>query len=137
MNMANGPNQRVVPYGKKWAVKAQGSERATATFDTKEEALQRARQIAKRYGSKVLAHRENGTMQTSGRPTKSSEKRRLVDRKTPSKTVKKKAVKKKSVKKKAVKKKAAKKKDTTRAPKKTSSKPARRKKGFLARLFKK
>jgi hypothetical protein len=106
--MATGPNQRVVPYGKKWAIKAQGSERATATFDTKEEAMQRARQIAKNYGSKVISHRENGTMHMSSKPTKSSAKRKLVEKKTSSKTAK-----------------------------KTVNKPAPKKKGFLARLFNK
>jgi len=94
-----GPNQRVVPYGKKWAVKAQGSSRPSATFDTKTEATSRARQIAKKYNSKVISHRENGTTQkSSGVSKKKSVKRKVVSRaaakkKQASRTTKKKSVK--------------------------------------------
>lgn len=53
-------NQHVVPRGDKWAVRGEGSERLTSVFDTKQEAIDNAREIARRSGTEMLVHGRNG-----------------------------------------------------------------------------
>lgn len=53
-------NQHVVPHGDKWAVKSEGSERFTSVFDTKQEAIDNAREIARRSGTELLVHGRSG-----------------------------------------------------------------------------
>jgi Uncharacterized protein conserved in bacteria (DUF2188) len=53
-------NQHVVPHGDKWAVRSEGSERFTSVFDTKQEAIDNALEIARRSGTEMLVHGRNG-----------------------------------------------------------------------------
>lgn len=53
-------NQHVVPHGDKWAVRSEGSERFTSVFDTKQEAIDNAREIARRAGTELLVHGRSG-----------------------------------------------------------------------------
>jgi hypothetical protein len=53
-------NQHVVPHGDKWAVRSEGSERFSAIFETKREAIDNAREIASRSGTELLVHGRNG-----------------------------------------------------------------------------
>ncbi|QYA42912.1 DUF2188 domain-containing protein [Macrococcoides bohemicum] len=41
-----------------WKVKTKGSKRASQTFDTKKEAVARAKEIAENKGSKVIVHKK-------------------------------------------------------------------------------
>lgn len=58
--MSSSENQHVVPTGNGWAVKRAGSKRATETFDTQRDAIQRAREIARNKGSELLIHGRDG-----------------------------------------------------------------------------
>lgn len=40
-----GKNQHVVPNDGKWSVKDEGNSKATGTFDTQKEAIERAREL--------------------------------------------------------------------------------------------
>lgn len=55
-----GKNQHVVPHPEGWAVKAEGSERATRVTETQREAMEIAREIAQNQGSERIVHGENG-----------------------------------------------------------------------------
>lgn len=55
-------NQHVVPYKDYWAVKKEGSDDITESFETQEEAIQRAKEIARNYNSNVVIHRKDGTI---------------------------------------------------------------------------
>ena len=55
-------HQHVVPHDEGWAVKGEGNSRATGIFDTQEEAIRRAKEIARNYGSDVIIHRRDGTI---------------------------------------------------------------------------
>ncbi len=43
-----------------WSVKGEGNTKATATFKTQEEAIQRAKEIAKNQKTDVVVHGRNG-----------------------------------------------------------------------------
>lgn len=58
-----GKNQHVVPSGGKWAVKGEHNRRATKVTETKNEALEVAREIARRQGSDVVIHGRDGKFQ--------------------------------------------------------------------------
>ena len=53
-------NQHVLPRGSSWIVKRAGSPKATRIFDTQGEAINRAKDIAKRKGTTLLVHGSNG-----------------------------------------------------------------------------
>jgi hypothetical protein len=55
-----GKNQWVVPHGDKWAQRGEGNERVTRTFDTQREAIDAARDTARREHSELLIQGENG-----------------------------------------------------------------------------
>ena len=55
-----GKNQHVVPKGGKWQVIGEGNEKATATFDTQAEAIEKAREIAINQESEVVIHGKDG-----------------------------------------------------------------------------
>ncbi len=55
-------NQHVVPHEEGWAVKGEGNERYTAIYKYQRGAIERAKDIAKNYGSSVIIHREDGTI---------------------------------------------------------------------------
>jgi len=53
-------NQHVVPRNGDWAVRGAGNERATAIYDTQQEAYNAARDIARNQNSEVFTHGRNG-----------------------------------------------------------------------------
>lgn len=55
-------NQHVVPHDGEWAIKKEGSSKVTQVFDTQEEAIDRAIQIAKHAKADVIIHRRDGTI---------------------------------------------------------------------------
>lgn len=55
-------NQHVVPHQGKWAVKGAGNERNTVITNTQQQAIEKARQIAKNQESELLIHGRNGTI---------------------------------------------------------------------------
>ena len=56
-------NQHVVPLGNGWAVKGAGNERFTVITETKKEALEVAREIAKNNHSELVIHGKDGRIQ--------------------------------------------------------------------------
>jgi uncharacterized protein YdaT len=61
--MANRHRHHVVPHQNGWAVRREGSDRASAVTPTKPEAFERAREIAEREHGGVVIHGENGKIQ--------------------------------------------------------------------------
>ena len=55
-----GKDQHVVPKDGKWQVKGGGNEKATGTFSTQAEAIEKAREIAINQKSEVLIHGKDG-----------------------------------------------------------------------------
>jgi hypothetical protein len=55
-------HQHVVPHEEGWAVKGEGNERYTAVYDYQDDAIERAKDIAKNYKSDVIIHRKDGTI---------------------------------------------------------------------------
>ncbi len=55
-------NQHVVPHPEGWAVRGEGNERYTAIYNYQDEAIDRAKEIAKNYGADVIIHRADGTI---------------------------------------------------------------------------
>jgi len=55
-------NQHVVPHEDGWAIKGEGNERYTGTYEYQDDAIRRAREIAKNYKADVIIHRKNGTI---------------------------------------------------------------------------
>lgn len=56
-------NQHVVPLGSGWAVKGEGNERFTIITETKQEALEVAREIARNNHSELIIHGRDGRIQ--------------------------------------------------------------------------
>jgi len=52
--------QHVVPNGHKWSIRKAGSSRATRTFTTQQEAIKKARVIAKQQGTELYVHGRDG-----------------------------------------------------------------------------
>lgn len=52
--------QHVVPSGGKWSVRRAGASRATVTYDTQEEAIEKARDIARNQGTELYVHGRDG-----------------------------------------------------------------------------
>ena len=55
-------NQHVVPNAGTWQVKREGASKATKSFNTQQEAINYARDIAKNQQSELIIHRRNGTI---------------------------------------------------------------------------
>ncbi|MCW3107267.1 MAG: hypothetical protein JWQ09_1773 [Segetibacter sp.] len=55
-------NQHVVPLGRGWAVRTAGSSRLTIITDTKKDAVEYAKGIAKRNGTDLIIHSKDGTI---------------------------------------------------------------------------
>jgi len=55
-------HQHVVPHEEGWAVRGEGNERVTAIYDHQDDAIDRARDIARNYKSSVIIHRKDGTI---------------------------------------------------------------------------
>jgi hypothetical protein len=53
-------HQHVVPHDKGWAVRGERNSRITASYKYQDEAIDRARDIAKNYGSDVIIHGKDG-----------------------------------------------------------------------------
>ena len=54
------PGQHVVPNGGKWSVRRAGSSKASGTFSTQKEAIERARDVARNQGTEVFIHGRDG-----------------------------------------------------------------------------
>ena len=52
--------QHVVPRNGKWSVRKAGSDRATRTFATQQEAISAARKIARNQGTELYIHGRDG-----------------------------------------------------------------------------
>ncbi|MBL8577106.1 MAG: DUF2188 domain-containing protein [Mesorhizobium sp.] len=52
--------QHVVPNGGKWSVRQSGASRATGTYATQGEAIERARSIARNQGTELYIHGRDG-----------------------------------------------------------------------------
>ena len=52
--------QHVVPNGAGWSVRRSGATRATATFSTQVEAIEKAREIAKNQRGELYIHGRDG-----------------------------------------------------------------------------
>ncbi len=55
-------NQYVVPYDGGWAVKPSGGSKPSSVHDTQQEAIDRARGIARNQRSELFIHRRDGTI---------------------------------------------------------------------------
>jgi uncharacterized protein YdaT len=55
-----GKNQHVVPHQDGWAVKGAGNQRATSVHDTQQQAIDAARDIARKQQSELVIHRPDG-----------------------------------------------------------------------------
>ena len=53
-------NQHVVPHDRGWAVKPAGGSRASSVHDTQQEAIDRARGIARNQESELFIHGQDG-----------------------------------------------------------------------------
>lgn len=60
---ARGEHQHVVPHSSKWAILREGNERASHVFDTKEEALEKAKEMGEKEGVRVVVHKKDGKIQ--------------------------------------------------------------------------
>lgn len=56
-------DQHVIPHNNRWAIKKENSNQASYVFETKEEALNKAKDIAKNQSVNIVIHRKNGTIQ--------------------------------------------------------------------------
>jgi uncharacterized protein YdaT len=63
--MADSRNQaeHVVKHEDGWAVKAEGSEQPTKVYDNKQDAVDRAKEIAQNKGTSAIIHTKEGTIQ--------------------------------------------------------------------------
>jgi uncharacterized protein YdaT len=52
--------QHVVPSDGKWSVRRAGAKRASKTFDTQKEAIDSAREAARRHGTELYIHGRDG-----------------------------------------------------------------------------
>jgi hypothetical protein len=52
--------QHVVPSGGRWSVRTAGAKRASGTFDTQREAIDKAREKAQRQGTELYIHGRYG-----------------------------------------------------------------------------
>lgn len=60
MILMSKPGQHVMPNGDKWSVMRSGASRASGTFATQSEAIERARQIARNQATVVFIHGRDG-----------------------------------------------------------------------------
>lgn len=63
--MAKKQDIHVVPHQDGWATRKEGSERAGGVYPTKNDALEQAREQARREKVEVVIHRKDGTIQDS------------------------------------------------------------------------
>ncbi|OLS03069.1 DUF2188 domain-containing protein [Tissierella creatinophila] len=60
---ANGDHQHVVPHNGQWAILREGNERVSHVYDTKEEALKKAKEMGKNENVRVIVHKKDGKIQ--------------------------------------------------------------------------
>lgn len=65
---SNYGKQHVVPHEGKWAVKKEHATHASKLFDSKQEAIDRAKEIAKHQDSHVVIHKADGTIEDTIKP---------------------------------------------------------------------
>jgi uncharacterized protein YdaT len=70
----HGEDRYVIPKGDEWAVKKEGSKRVEATFDTKKEAVKKARSEAKEANASITIQKKTGRVEkrVSYNPNKKS-----------------------------------------------------------------
>jgi uncharacterized protein YdaT len=56
-------NQHVVPRDEQWAVRGAGATRDTELFDSKQEAVDRAREISQNQHTELVVHGQDGRIQ--------------------------------------------------------------------------
>lgn len=56
----SGKGQHVVPNGAKWSVRRAGASRASGTYDTQEQAIEKARDLAKSQHAELYIHGRDG-----------------------------------------------------------------------------
>lgn len=61
--MGKGKNQHVVTHGDGWAVRGEGAKKVTKEFDTKAEATNYGRGIARNQESELVIHDKKGRIQ--------------------------------------------------------------------------
>lgn len=59
-NYVRAASQHVVPSPDGWKVKKSGAQRATKIFEAKKEAVQYAKEIAKKQQTELFIHKKNG-----------------------------------------------------------------------------
>jgi len=55
-------DQHVVPHEDGWAVKGAGNQQVTSVHDTQQQAIDAARDIARKQQSEVVIHRPDGSI---------------------------------------------------------------------------
>jgi protein-tyrosine-phosphatase len=58
--MSRRKNIHVVPHGDEWAVKSEGTEKPLKVTKTKKEAVEIAREKAKKRSSELIIHKKDG-----------------------------------------------------------------------------
>lgn len=58
--MSSSKGQHVVPEGGKWSVRKAGASRASGTYQTQAEAIEKARGLAKNQGTELYIHGADG-----------------------------------------------------------------------------
>ncbi|MGE0095131.1 MAG: DUF2188 domain-containing protein [Alphaproteobacteria bacterium] len=53
-------NQHVVPHVEGWAVKSEGSQRASSLHRTQQQAIEQAREVAQNQKSELFVHGKDG-----------------------------------------------------------------------------
>lgn len=61
--MSRPKPQHVATHSQGWGVKREGADRPSTVLPTKEQAIERAREIAKREEGSIVVHKENGQIQ--------------------------------------------------------------------------
>ncbi|MFZ0370723.1 MULTISPECIES: DUF2188 domain-containing protein [unclassified Halobacillus] len=63
--MADSKNQseHVVAHEDGWAVKAEGADQPTKVYENKQDAINRAKEIAQNKGTSAIIHKQDGTIQ--------------------------------------------------------------------------
>jgi len=55
-------HQHVVPYKENWAVRREGNKRITSKHRRQDTAINKAKQLARKYKADVIIHRQDGTI---------------------------------------------------------------------------
>ncbi|WP_226584887.1 DUF2188 domain-containing protein [Halobacillus litoralis] len=63
MAEARNQSEHVVSHEDGWAVKAEGAEQPTKIYDNKQDAIDRAKEIAQNKGTSAVIHTKEGTIQ--------------------------------------------------------------------------